>query len=323
MAVSQLGQAEDGLDVHEVSIGSDSLRASLVSYGASLRDLRMAGIGHSLVLGLQDPLHYQSNPHCLGAIVGPVANRISGGFVSISGQGYALNQNENGNTLHGGRLGCGHLNWRLDEASKNCALFSLTFADRHMGFPGPMHLTACYEIDGSTLSLRLSARADQPTVCALAPHSYFNLDGGQTIDNHQLSIFAEHMLPLNQGLPKGAPVAVSGAKDLRQPCPVPEGLDDHFCLSSTRTALRDIARLSAGHVEMTLRSTEAGLQAYDAGFLSDPRAGIDGQNLGRRAGIALEPHAWVDAPNQPWRDQMRLMPDQAITAVTQFAFSKT
>ncbi len=323
MSVSQLGQAEDGSDVVEVSIGSDDLRASLVSYGASLRALRMAGIEHSLVLGLQDPLHYQNNPHCLGAIVGPVANRISGGFVSISGQGHALDQNENGNTLHGGRLGCGHLNWRLDEATKNCAQFSLTLADRHMGFPGPMHLTACYEIDGATLSLRLSARADQPTICSLAPHPYFNLDGRPTINNHQLSIFAEHMLPLRQGLPTGAPIPVSGAKDLRQPCSVPEGLDDHFCLSNARTALRDIARLSAGQVEMTLRSTEAGLQAYDAGFLSDPRAGIDAQTFGRRAGIALEPHAWVDAPNQPWRDQMRLMPDPTIKAVTQFAFSKT
>lgn len=323
MSISKLGIAEDGSDISEVSIGSAELRASLVSFGASLRDLRMACVGHSLVLGLEDPLQYQSNPHCLGAIVGPVANRISGGAVSISGQSHVLDQNENGNTLHGGRLGCGTLNWTLNEATADRARFSLTLADGHMGFPGPMYLTACYEIEGQTLTLTLSAKTDQPTICSLAPHPYFNLDGGLTIENHRLSVLADHMLPLKQGLPVGGPIAVSGAKDLRQQSVIPEGLDDHYCLNNARTGLREIATLVAGNIEMTLRSTEAGLQAYDAGFLSERRLGLGGQSYGPRAGIALEPQAWVDAPNQPWRDQMRLMPDQTITAVTQFDFAKT
>ena len=48
-----------------------------------------------------------------------------------------------------------------------------------MGFPGALDVTCTYRLKiPGTLSIELTATCDEPTLCNLAHHSYFNLDDG-------------------------------------------------------------------------------------------------------------------------------------------------
>ena len=60
-----------------------------------------------------------------------------------------------------------------------------------MGFPGAIDVTCTYRLKiPGTLSIELTATADEPTLCNLAHHSYFNLDDGGSGDilDHRLMI---------------------------------------------------------------------------------------------------------------------------------------
>ena len=201
--------APDGSEVKEIIISSGDLTAKILSFGAVLRDLRLEGIAHPLVLGLDRVEDYFAAPAYLGAIVGPVANRVSGAAFTVQGQRFELDANEGVNTLHGGAAGTFACNWAVAEATRTSVTLSLSLPDGHGGFPGPMELTAIYSVDGSTLNVTLSASAEQATVAMLAPHPYFNLDGTATIDAHRLRIAAKHRLPMRAGIPSGAPAAVA------------------------------------------------------------------------------------------------------------------
>ncbi|MBT8154953.1 galactose mutarotase [Epibacterium ulvae] len=321
MTPTQVATAPDGTAIHEVAIASAALQARVLSFGASLRDLRLAGVAHPLVLGFEDPAAYLRQPGCLGAIVGPVANRISNARFELDGRRYALDDNDNGATLHGGSQGSAWLNWTIDQITPQSVEMSLTLPDLHMGFPGPLHIGVEYRVEGAALTVTLRAQSPVAAVSTLAPHPYFNLDGRATIDRHRLQILADRRLPLDNGLPTGAPIDVANRPyDLRAARQVPVGLDDHYCLSEVRTDLRRVATVSAGGIAMHVHSTEAGLQAYDAGSLSAPGLGLGGRDMGPRAGLALEPHAWVDAPNQPWQAQAAMAPDVPSVAVSRFSF---
>jgi galactose mutarotase-like enzyme len=45
------------------------------------------------------------------------------------------------------------------------------------GFPGELRVCVTYELRGRRLTLRYEAATDQPTVCSLTNHSFFNLAG--------------------------------------------------------------------------------------------------------------------------------------------------
>ncbi|TIR44199.1 MAG: galactose-1-epimerase, partial [Mesorhizobium sp.] len=66
--------------------------------------------------------------------------------------------------------------------------------DGTMGFPGALDVTCTYRLKiPGTLSMELTATCEEPTLCNLAQHSYFNLDDGGAGDT------LDHRLMLNAG----------------------------------------------------------------------------------------------------------------------------
>ncbi|MCK0139472.1 aldose epimerase family protein [Aliiroseovarius sp. F47248L] len=318
-------QATDraGAPIQALTLQSECLRARILTLGACLQDLRLDWVRYPLVLGYEDPAKYLSNPAYLGAVVGRVANRLSGGAITIDGQLFRLDRNEGGTTcLHGGREGFSHQNWRITDQSPSHVTLSHISPHLHMGFPGQLTATAIYRLTDTSLSLTLTATTDAPTVCSLAPHIYFNLDGSPDIAQHRLSIAANQVLQIENGLPIAGPVdADTLGLDLTRVATIPDGLDHHYCLSDTMQPLRRVAVLSAGTLSMSVDTTEPGLQVYDGSGLSIVDEGLEGRSYRRRAGIALEPHRWIDAPNQRWHRQTRLRPGETFWAQTVFGFA--
>ncbi len=110
MSLQKIGETSDGTAIHEATLRLPSgAVASVISYGAILRDLQLPlqGSLKRVVLGYSDVAGYIANPSPMGAIAGRCANRIAGGRFTLDGKDYQLDCNEAGgrNHLHGGPTG--------------------------------------------------------------------------------------------------------------------------------------------------------------------------------------------------------------------------
>jgi aldose 1-epimerase len=332
-ALSLFGHAPDGSEIHAVRIASGGTTASFISWGASLQDFRVEGISHSLVLGSDDPAAYFEKMRHFGAVAGPVANRIGKGRASLNGKLLEFERNERGiTTLHGGSKGSSVVNWTLDSHDGHSCRFHLQLADGVCGFPGNRTLTANYEIgDDGALTLTLEGQSDQPTFCNLAPHAYWNLDGREDIGRHKLTVHAARYLPVDgEKIPLGTPVPVDGTRfDFRTSRPVQEAgeapLDHNFCLASSRREdLHPACLLEVPDgVQLEVSTTEPGLQVYDGvGIDTSPFSGHSGKPCLSRAGIAIEPQCWPDAPNHSDYPAITLMPGETSRQISRFAVKR-
>jgi aldose 1-epimerase len=323
MTGQPFGTTDDGQPVERATITADGLTARVMTWGAVLQDLRLEGIDQSLVLGYPDFASYPAHSPNFGAIVGRVANRIRNAQAPIDGEVHKFDRNCLGrHILHGGTDGCGVRVWRIMDAGDDFVRLGLQLPDGHMGFPGTLDIEAVYRVlPGPALAIEIIAKTDQLTLCNLAHHSYFNLNGSGDGRDQRLQIAADAFLPVDGDLvPTGEVRPVAGtAFDFRQARAIRRGdtrYDHNFCLAETRGPLRPVATLSGKAVSMTIETTEPGLQLYDGATI--PTFG----GFGPYAGIALEPQAWPDAPNQAWAGQVTLAPGQIYQQTTHFRFAR-
>ena len=315
------GTTPAGEAVARVTIGDEALSASIIGYGAALQALHLPGFAPSLCLGYPGLEAYRTRGGIAGAIVGRVVNRIGHGCAMIDGVEHRFDRNESGrHTLHGGSNGLATRVWELEEVGERFASFIIEDPSGTNGFPGTLTARARYEIHpGGILRLTLEATSNAPTLCNLAPHPYFNLDGGGDARRQSLRIDADAVLAVDEAkIPTGARLSVAGTTlDHRQPRPMIDGgaaYDHNYCLSERRVALRPVARLAGAQsgISMEVRTTEPGLQVYDGAGLDTPYAGI-----------ALEPQGWPDAPNHSGFPGIELRPGAVSRQVTEFAFTRS
>ena len=307
--IASFGTLPDGRNVDRITIRAHGMSASLLTYGATLQDLRLDGTPHPLVLGFPDLAPYLTEGRYFGAIVGRYANRIAGGEYSCDGQTHRLDRNEaDRTTLHGGADGTGMRNWTLADHGADHASFFDTLPDGHMGFPGAMIVRVHYRImPGPCLRIAILAAASEVTPCNFAQHSFFNLDGRADISDHRLSVAAQTYLPVDPALiPLGAPAPVEGTHlDFRSPVRLGDRLAgpliDHNLCTGDRDRLvpEDAAWLAAGGLRMTVASTMPGLQVYAGDHIRPGAPGLQGLPYARHAGIALESQFWPDSPHHP------------------------
>lgn len=320
----------DDTPVHRIRLQSGQMEAQFLSYGAVLQDLRLDGHPDPLVLGFQTFAPYLTHSPYFGAIVGRCANRIRDGQLELGGETHHLDRNFLGkHTLHGGAIGTGKKVWQIEHAVADSVAFTIALADGEMGFPGALDAKVVYSLGpDATLDVKMEATTDALTLCNLAHHSYFTLDGTGSIANHLLQIDAEDFLPIDEELiPTGEICAVAGTRfDFRSPRPVASGgsLDHNFCLSSNRRENCNVARLTSVNsgVSMDVRTTEPGLQIYDGGRIDIDVPGLTGLPMSHHAGIAMEPQIWPDANHNEGFPSAVLRPGETYHQHTQFAFSK-
>jgi aldose 1-epimerase len=320
--VTEFGHSPDGARVDRVSISNGGVTARIITWGASLQDFRHDAVPHPLVLGSPSLAPYLTRMLYFGAIAGRVANRIAGGSAMLEGRRLTLERNDKGrSTLHGGSRGSTSVNWTLEDIAPTSCQMSVVLPDGQGGFPGAVTITVVYALnDQGALSVDLTARTDAPTFCNLAHHSYWNLDGSADISRHKLWVNADRYLPLDgDQIPLDAPLAVAGTPfDFRQPRTPDTRLDHNFCLNDA-LGLRPACTFEGGGLRLTVETTEPGLQVYD-GFGIDTQGdlGLQGAPYGSRAGLALEPQRWPDAPNHPDFPSILLRPDQTYRQTSVF-----
>ncbi|MGR3291680.1 MAG: aldose epimerase family protein [Paracoccaceae bacterium] len=114
----KFGEISAGQRVDRVLLRGGGPTANILTWGATLQDLRLDGCDHPLVLGAPDFEPYLGAPQYIGAIVGRVANRIAYGRFLLDEKDYNLNRNQDGrHTLHSGAVGTANSLWTLKWAS--------------------------------------------------------------------------------------------------------------------------------------------------------------------------------------------------------------
>lgn len=321
-AIERFGTTANGAAVDALHLRAGALTARVLTYGAILQGLHLDGVAHSLTLGPRTLADSEGPMPYHGAVVGPVANRLSGATARIAGRAYRFDGNENGRTtLHGGATGTHAQVWQIADVGEAHATLALALPDGLGGFPGNRRVTARFEVlPPATLRLTLEAETDAPTLLTLANHSYWNLDGRTGWMGHTLRIAAEHWLPTRpDGTLPGAILPVGGTpmdfRRTRRPVPGGPPIDHNFCIAAQRGPLRDVAWLTGrSGVTMTLATTEPGLQVYDG--RAAIRAGCDAYE-----GIAFEPQFWPDAPANPAFPSIESHPGETWRQITEWRFT--
>lgn len=329
VSVRSFGQTRDGRQVDLIQLRGGELTIAVLTLGATLQDVRLAGTPWPLTLGAQSVAAYEGPCRWFGSVAGPVANRIAGAQAVIAGKVCRFDANENGRTtLHGGATGTDAQVWALTDQAADSVTLSLDLPAGLGGFPGNRRISACYRLTGpATLRLTLTATSNQPTLMNLANHSYWNLDGTSHTSDHRLQISADQYLPTDaDGIPL-PPTPVAGTDfDLRTARRVGDiaRLDHNFCLSRTIRPLRPVAELCGQKgVSLILSTTAPGVQAYDgAGLNSRPFPGHMGKPYGPRAGLALEPQHWPDAAGRADFPSILLHPDMVYCQISEWQFGR-
>lgn len=316
----------------------DGLRLELVEYGAAVHRLLVptpAG-PRNVVLGHATLEEYVAGTAFLGATIGRCANRIAGGSLELDGSTYALDVNENGNTLHGGTQGFDTRDWRLESLTATAATLSLVSPDGDQGFPGTVTAQVTYTVSGDGVRIELTATTDAPTPVNLTNHAYFQLDGEGTgtVDDHLLTVHADHYTPTDERLvPTGEVAAVDGTPfDLRSPTRIGDavrrghpqlltarGIDHNLVVRGE--GLREVATVRTEDLALTVSSDAPGVQVYTGNFLDGRVAGTSGRVYRQGDGLALEPQAFPDTPHRPEFGSVTLRPGETYRRTIDWRFA--
>lgn len=302
----------DGRAVEEVTLESADAGVSILSFGATVRDWRVDSAGRSLpmVLGFRTLGDYLEHARSHGAVVGRVANRTANASFELDGRSWQLDANDGRHHLHGGSGGIGRRIWEMEaDGAANAVHLSYLSPDGEMGYPGDVHFTVTYRLEGPRLTVEMEGHPDRPTPINLVQHNYYNLAGGADVRDHVMRIAAEKYTPVDgEGIPTGAIEAVAGTRyDFRRPVsfeasdPERKGVDVNFILDPSRDRDEPSVEVRSDWTSRRLRlwTGEPGLQVFNAPRQEIGAEGHDGQRYGRFSGLCLEAQHFPDSLHHP------------------------
>ncbi len=281
----------------QMKLISPQITATFSTLGARLVSLIIDGI--DVVMGGGTDADFLSGDWTTGIVCGRHAGRITNSTFEIDGVIHKVLPTFDAHQLHGGpdNFGIRHWDYHLID---NGIRFTLVSPDGDQGFPGEVKVTADYVLKGSVLSLDLKATTTKPTVINLTNHGYWNLIGGKSAFEHEMSIEADRYVELNELLlPSGALRDATNTRwDFRALRIVGENYDNCWALNGKRGVLRKGLTLrdpSSGRT-MEVWTTEAGMQMYTCFHWNGMFPGKRGP-LHQYEAIAIEPQNFPDACN--------------------------
>ncbi len=306
---------------------SKNLTVEILPFGAIIKSIKFKN--QEMTLSVDDPQYYLENPFYLGATVGRYANRIAEGRFNLSGSQYQLKANNGPNSLHGGVKGFNKVLWQVTKQTDSEVELYYCSVDGEEGFPGELKVWQTITAENGQLLLKFKATCNKETLVNFTNHCYFNLESSDTIENHLLQVNATHYLPIDEhSIPLGEPAPVANSCfDFIKPKLVKDALTqshtqldaanglDHCYVFENDDSLHTMATLTSQQtgINLTLKSTQPGMQLYTANFVSDP--------FKARQALCLEAQNWPDAPNRENYPKANLLPDEEYSQVIIYAFS--
>ena len=215
------------------------------------------------------------------------------------------------------------------------------------GFPGNVTVHVTYTLDNSgALKIHYTATTDAPTVLNLTNHSYFNLAGESTLSAMGQKVYmnADKITTVNSLLiPDGKFASVDGTPfDFTNPAGTAigarindgtnqqllfgPGYDHNWVINKSGPKLDGLlldARATdpASGRELTVWSSEPGVQFYAGNFLTGNLVGIGNHTYRQGAGYTFETQHFPDSPNQPAFPSTEVDPGHPYDTTTIFKFA--
>lgn len=326
------GTLANGAKVHSYTLKNEYVSATLLDYGATLQSLKYKDV--DVVLGFSDIESYVNTTSYMGAVVGRVANRIKGATFTLNKKKYNLYANNGKNTLHGGKFGFNSYVWEVENYTETEVTFKRLSPNKEESFPGNLIIGVKYYLTEKGIGIEYTAVSDADTVVNLTNHTYFNLNGNETVENLFLSINADYYTPIDKNLiPTGEILPVKGTpmdfnwskfvgKDINEDYKQLEfagGYDHNFVLKGE--GFREFATLSSGRKNILMRcyTDQPAVQFYSGNFLNGEQ-GKDGYAYEKRYGLCLETQSFPNAVNEKNFKAPILKKDEVYKTVTEYRF---
>ena len=326
------------------------MRIRILTYGGILQTIEVPdrhGRLGNVALGFTNLADYEAKSPYFGCITGRYANRIANGQFILDGVTYQVPKNDGPNSLHGGTVGFDKHVWAATPVhDRDSVSLRLTFTspDGDQGYPGTLSSMVEYTLTKDNgIRIRYEAKTDKPTVVNLTNHTYFNLagEGSGTIEGHRLYLNAKRYTPVDATLiPTGALDPVAGTPmDFTRPTAIgarnregfPQlvigrGYDHNWVLdrrdpSFTRLEVAAQATEPISGRQLTVLTTEPGIQFYGGNFLDGTLVGTSGRMYRQGDGFALETQHYPDSPNHANFPSTVLRPGQLYQTTTIYQFS--
>ena len=335
------GAPQGGEQVWLAELKTEKVKVEILSYGAIIHRVLAPdrkGRQADVVLGTDSLGGYMDPGAPAGSVIGRVANRIKNHSFSINGKRYALDANENRNTLHSGSGNYAHRNYAVIDATDTSV--RLAMRDRgEGGFPGEVTVEVCYTLSGDgTLLLEYSAVPTMDTPFNPTNHVYFNLagHGSGKLNSQSLSIDAALYTPTDSlNIPTGEVRKVKKTPlDFTKPRNLSEaiyelemfddrwdGFDYNFVIDSD--GWRKVAEASdtvSGRA-LEVFTDLPGIQLYTANHVAKGFAGKDGALYQPNAAFCLETQFFPDSIHKPHFPGGIAFANELFTTATAYRFS--
>jgi aldose 1-epimerase len=205
--------------------------------------------------------------------------------------------------IHGGNRGFDKRVWDIASMKDDSVTLHLTSSDGDEGYPGKLDAELTYILTEKSLRLEYLAQSDSDTVCSLTNHSYFNLGGTGTVEDHTVALPLERYTEADsEGIPTGRILPAEGFYDLSSPVVIGDRLkegsyDVNYLLDAKGTCA--LAYCPRTGIHMKVDTDMPALQFYTAGGLKDGTPGKNGAVYGRFSGMCFETQFCPDSPNRP------------------------
>lgn len=351
ISVSPFGKTIDGraTKIYHL-VGAGGVIMDITDYGA--RAVRIFtpdknGQMTDITLGFDDVQNYETVDRYFGSTIGRVGNRIKDGKFTLDGKTYSIPcNNDPGNipcSLHGGDKGYDSIVWDskpIQDGDNVGIVFTAVSPDGDQGYPGTVNLKVTHWLTADNVwRIEYEATTDKATPINLTNHVYFNLKGqgnGNILD-HELTLFADQMTPINVGMiPTGKLADVKGTPfDFTTPWKIGarietkneqlkfgNGYDHNFVLRNQSGKLAPAASLyeSTTGRSVDVWTDQPGIQFYCGNFLNDKVPAKGGKKLCYRGGLALETQHFPDSPNKPEFPSVILRPGAVYKTATEYRF---
>ena len=343
------GTMDNGRDVYSYLLKNDAgMSVRICEFGGAIMEISVPdklGRVTDVVAGYDSLRDYVLAPGYLGALVGRVCNRIAKGKFSLDGKEYQIYQNNNGNSLHGGKVGYSHKIWdvKSEDGEEPRLVLTLTSPDGDENYPGTLNVTVTYSLSRSNaLAIHYEATTDKKTIVNLTNHAYFNLAGFSSgkIFDHVLQMDADTYIPTDENLiPTGEIRSVEGTPfDFREPKTIGEDFDlenydlklaggyDHcLCFTGGETKA-PVLRIEAYEPNsgrlMQVYTNQPAVQFYTGNFMWEIEAPLKGGcPASVQSAFCLETQKMPDAVNHANFDDVVLKPGEKYDYTTIYQFS--
>jgi aldose 1-epimerase len=334
--------ATDGQEITLYTLTNDNnISVKIINFGATIISIETPdkdGSNSNILIEYKKPEEFLDNPYYLGSTVGRVCNRIKNAKFQLAGRQVNVDVNlDDKHIIHGGKDGFSHKIWKaniITDSVQPVLSMSYISPDGEAGFPGELQTTALFTLNNEDEFItEYKAHTSKETVINLTNHAYFNLEGSDSIRNHEIKINAGTFLPMTaEGFPTGKIEKVDGtAFDLREfkkfgnlheyeeeQIKLFEGYDHNFIVDkSNDNFVAAVKEPNTGRV-LKVYSTEPGVQLYTSNSIHEKTSKFT--SFKQHCAFCLETQHFPNSPNIEYFPSVVIKPGDKFKSTTKLKF---